>query len=183
MFFLFFWVYIFIIINSDRFRVDFYLKRRAVGAGDPGCGHSRKTCVREPIIYDSFWQEQKVIHFISKPEENWRLLQHFYTFIHFDDPIMDLLYKRFVRDYIHYIDIIFCKAAIIINHLLHEGNGSYTSFHIRRYNGLNIFIIIIIIIVITIYLFIFILLLLLLLLLLFFFFFIINLINPNSIKK
>ena len=128
-----FFLYIFFIFfNSDRFRLDFYLKRRAVGAGDPGCGHSRKTCVREPIIYDSFWQEQKVIHFISKPEENWRLLQHFYTFIHFDDPNMDLLFKRFVRDYIHYIDIIFCKAAIIVSHLLHEGNGSYTSFHIRR---------------------------------------------------
>ena len=38
------------------------------------------------------------------------------------------------RDYVHYIDVIFCKAALIINSLLKEGNGSYSSFHIRRYS-------------------------------------------------
>ena len=44
-----------------------YIKRREIGAGDVKCGHARSTCVRQPIIYDSFWQKQKVIHFISKP--------------------------------------------------------------------------------------------------------------------
>jgi hypothetical protein len=45
---------------------------------------------------------------------------------------MDRFYKRFVRDYVHYLDDIFCKAAIIVRHLLDEGNGSYSAFHIRR---------------------------------------------------
>ena len=45
---------------------------------------------------------------------------------------MDKHYKRFVRDYVHYIDIIFCKAAIIVNRLLEEGGGTYTAFHVRR---------------------------------------------------
>lgn len=62
----------------------------------------------------------------------YRLLEHFYTFIHFDDIDMDHYYKRFIRDYVHYIDIIFCKAAMIINKLLIDGNGRYSSFHIRR---------------------------------------------------
>ena len=62
----------------------------------------------------------------------YRLLEHFYTFIHFDDIPMDRYYKRFIRDYVHYIDIIFCKAALIIDKLLTDGHGSYSSFHIRR---------------------------------------------------
>ena len=46
---------------------------------------------------------------------------------------MDRYYKRFIRDYVHYIDIIFCKAAMIINKLLIDSkDNSYSSFHIRR---------------------------------------------------
>lgn len=87
---------------------------------------------RSAVYYDNYWQQQKVIHFISKPGAGYRLLEHFYTFIHFEDRYMDRVFKRFVRDYVHYIDIIFCKAAKIIDRLLSEGNGSYSSFHIRR---------------------------------------------------
>jgi hypothetical protein len=88
---------------------------------------------REAHFYDDFWQKQKLIHFISQPGLGYRLLEHFYTFIHFEDDSMDRYYKRFVRDYVHYIDIIFCKSAKIINKLLELGNGSYSSFHVRRY--------------------------------------------------
>ncbi len=45
---------------------------------------------------------------------------------------MDRYYKRFVRDYVRYVDTIFCKAAIIIDKLLKEGDGVYSSFHVRR---------------------------------------------------
>jgi hypothetical protein len=87
---------------------------------------------RSPVIYDEYWQNQKLIHIISKPGTGYRLLQHFYSFIHFDDEKMGNLYKRFVRDYVHYIDVIFCKAAIIVQSLMKESNGSYTAFHVRR---------------------------------------------------
>lgn len=88
---------------------------------------------RDPKYYDEYWQKQQVIHFISIPEQGFRLLEHFYTFIHFEDPKMDRYYKRFVRDFVHYTDVIFCKAAIIINELQKEGkNGIYSAFHIRR---------------------------------------------------
>jgi hypothetical protein len=52
--------------------------------------------------------------------------------MHFQDDAMDRHYKRFVRDFVHYTDIIFCKAAIIIKKLLQEGRGQYSAFHIRR---------------------------------------------------
>ena len=82
--------------------------------------------------YDNYWIEQKSIHFISNDKLNLRLLEHFYTFIHFENDFMDRYYKRFVRDYVHYVDLIFCKASLIIAALQYEGNGSYSSFHIRR---------------------------------------------------
>lgn len=82
--------------------------------------------------YDDYWQQQKVMHFISKPGLGYRLLEHFYTFIHFEDDRMDKYFKRFVRDHVHYIDTILCKAAMIVHQLQMEGEGSYSSFHIRR---------------------------------------------------
>ena len=87
---------------------------------------------RIAAVYDDYWQQQKLIHIMSKPGTGYRLLQHFYSFIHFDDIEMDKVYKRFIRDYVHYIEVIFCKAAIIVDQLLREGNGTYTAFHVRR---------------------------------------------------
>jgi GDP-fucose protein O-fucosyltransferase len=88
---------------------------------------------RSPQYYDDEWQKQKVVHFQSNPGSGFRLLEHFYTCIHFEDPRMDRYYKRFVRDFVHYTDTIFCKAAIIINKLKEEGAGGlYSAFHIRR---------------------------------------------------
>lgn len=87
---------------------------------------------RTAYYYDDWWQEQKVIHFEASPTGGFRLMEHFYTFIHFEDPVMDRYYKRFVRDFVHYTDVIFCKAAIIIAKLREEGGGVYSSFHIRR---------------------------------------------------
>ena len=105
---------------------DYYKRRRDLASD---------LTIKRPrfgVVYDEYWQHQKLIHIISKPGEGYRLLQHFYSFIHFDDPKIDKLTKRFIRDYVHYIDVIFCKASIIINHLLNEGEGQYTSFHVRR---------------------------------------------------
>jgi len=104
-----------------------YDKRSQLFAGDKRYGMDRK-----PKVYDKYWHEQKVIHFISKPAWGYRLLEHFYTYIHFQDPAMDRFYKRFVRDYVHYVDLIFCKSAQIIQALLKEGDGVYSSFHVRR---------------------------------------------------
>jgi hypothetical protein len=38
-----------------------------------------------------------------------------------------------VRDEIHYLDVIFCKAAVIVDSLMNETqNKGYNSFHLRR---------------------------------------------------
>jgi hypothetical protein len=87
---------------------------------------------RSPVFYDRYWHEQKIVHFVSKPGAGYRLLEHFYTYLHFQDAHMDRFFKRFVRDFVHYQDEIFCKAALIIDQLLQEGNGSFVAFHIRR---------------------------------------------------
>jgi hypothetical protein len=104
-----------------------YAKKSLVFAGDPKYGATRL-----PRFYDVYWHQQPVIHFISKPGMGYRLLEHFYTFIHFEDPFMDKLYKRFVRDFVHYLPDIFCKAALITAKLREEGGGHYSSFHVRR---------------------------------------------------
>eukprot|EP01035_Chromulina_nebulosa_P018978 gene18978-24790_t len=62
----------------------------------------------------------------------WKCMTEYLIIPKEPDELMDRYYKRFVRDYVHYVDTIFCKAAVIIKHLLDEGNGSFTSFHIRR---------------------------------------------------
>ncbi|RYG66531.1 hypothetical protein EON64_09565 [archaeon] len=87
---------------------------------------------RTAMYYDDDWQNEPYLHFISKPELGYRLLEHFYTFIYFENQEMERFFKRFVRDYVHYQREIFCKAALIVEHLLREGNGSYTAFHVRR---------------------------------------------------
>lgn len=105
-----------------------YEKAMAVFAGDKRYGMDRK-----PQIYDEYWHDQHVVHFISKPAWGYRLLEHFYTYIHFQDPAMDRYYKRFVRDFVHYVDLIFCKSAMIIEALEKEAvDGKFSSFHVRR---------------------------------------------------
>lgn len=103
--------------NAEEYRI----KRKMFAAG------------RTAYYYDKYWQSQRFLHFISKPGMGYRLLEHFYTFIHFEDDVMDRYYKRFVRDYVHYIDIIFCKAALIVEQLVKDGiDGQYSAFHVRR---------------------------------------------------
>lgn len=94
---------------------------------------------RKAHYYSAYWQKQKVIHFISRPELGYRLMDHFYTFIFMEDPRMDLFVKRFVRDYVHYVNQLFCKAAVIVNDLLGEAKGGgFSTFHVRRWASLNI---------------------------------------------
>jgi hypothetical protein len=87
---------------------------------------------RRAIYYDSFMQDTPLIHFISLPQEGYRLLTHFYTFLHFEDPFMERYYKRFIRDYIRYVDEIFCKGATIVKEMIAVSGGRYAAFHIRR---------------------------------------------------
>jgi hypothetical protein len=88
---------------------------------------------RQPVILDSSWQEEKVIHFISVPGQNFRMMTNFYTFLYFEDEWVDKYYKRVVRDYLRYVDQVFCKASIVVQRLMEitDGHG-YSAFQIRR---------------------------------------------------
>lgn len=86
---------------------------------------------RRALYYDAHWQSQRAIHFASDPAAGYRLMDHFYTFLHLQDPAVDRLMKRFVRDFVHYSDPIACKAAKVVSLLLREGDGAYAAFHIR----------------------------------------------------
>ena len=97
---------------------------------------------RDPIYYDSEMAAPDIFHFHSSSSD-FRLLNHFYTFIHFTDPVENNFYKRFIRDFIHYKDDVFCAASKIINLLQEEGRqlgfkvddeyaGGYSALHIRR---------------------------------------------------
>mmetsp|Transcript_22391 Transcript_22391/g.28583 ORF Transcript_22391/g.28583 Transcript_22391/m.28583 type:complete len:137 (+) Transcript_22391:939-1349(+) len=87
-------------------------------------------------------QKHTLIHFQTS-EQEYRILNHFYGFVHFTDSAIDNFYKRFVRDYMHYTDVIFCAAGKIIHSLQEEGKkrgfgadeegvGGYSSLHVRR---------------------------------------------------
>lgn len=36
------------------------------------------------------------------------------------------------RDYVHYVDDIFCKGAQIVKEMMDVSGGRYVSFHVRR---------------------------------------------------
>ena len=82
---------------------------------------------RNPIFYGNELASSPLIHFHSG-EKHHRLLSHFYTFIYFPDTKMDHYYKRFVRDFLHYTDTIWCAAGRVIK-LLEDESNSFSSMH------------------------------------------------------
>jgi len=52
--------------------------------------------------------------------------------IHFSNPAFDHYYKRFVRDFLHYHDSIYCAAGKIVKAVQKEGGGSYSAMRVRR---------------------------------------------------
>jgi hypothetical protein len=83
-----------------------------------------------------------ILHF-EGDVKYYRLLTHFYSMLHFTDPAIDNYVKRFVRDFLHYNDAIYCAAGKIVKSLQYEaklrgqevdeeGGGGYSVMHIRR---------------------------------------------------
>jgi len=63
---------------------------------------------REPVYYD---QKMQSLHHIHVPgDSTHRILQHHYSFIFFADPVMQSYYRRFIRDYMRYKDVIQCSG-------------------------------------------------------------------------
>ena len=105
------------------------------------CGRNKRDA-RNPILFGGELATSRLVHFHAG-EKYHRLLNHFYTFLFFSDVKMDHHYKRFVRDFLHYPDSIFCAAGRVIKLLeeestkllIHSSDGggpSYSSMHVRR---------------------------------------------------
>lgn len=97
---------------------------------------------RKIFNWTSTLNDHPVIHFPAGDKE-YRLLAHFYGMIHFTDPSVENHFKRFVRDFLHYNDEIYCAAGKIVKALQaeakqrnfdvdEEGGGGYSAMHIRR---------------------------------------------------
>eukprot|EP00978_Attheya_sp_CCMP212_P036878 scaffold170273_cov47-Attheya_sp.AAC.2 len=85
-------------------------------------------------------QDNNLIH-LQSSERAYRLLNHFYGFIHFTDPSIGNYYKRFVRDFMRYNSEIYCAAGKIVRALEEETkklglspneDGGFSSLHVRR---------------------------------------------------
>ncbi|KAL7570491.1 hypothetical protein ACA910_004272 [Epithemia clementina (nom. ined.)] len=101
-------------------------------------------CGDRNVVY---WNEEdhgrySHLHFPAGEKAN-RLLTHFYNMIYFADPAIANYMKRFVRDYLHYNDAIYCAAGKIVKAVQAEGmdrgfsldeekGGAYSAMHIRR---------------------------------------------------
>ena len=89
---------------------------------------------RTPVFYEKKLHEPDLIHWDAGHRDH-RLLNHFYAFVLFTDPAIDNHFKRFVRDFLHYEDKLYCAAGKIIHALTEEsetqGHG-WSSVHVRR---------------------------------------------------
>ena len=87
-------------------------------------------------------EDPVLIHFRAG-DKQFRLLTHYYLMLHFTNPAIDHYFKRFVRDFLHYHDAIYCAAGKIVKAVQaegtrlgftvdEEGGGGYSAMHIRR---------------------------------------------------
>ncbi len=88
---------------------------------------------RTPVYYNQTTHEPELIHWdASKVKRtDHRLLNHFYAFLFYSDPVIDNHYKRFVRDFLHYKDNIYCAAGKIVDAINREGR-EWSTLHVRR---------------------------------------------------
>lgn len=74
---------------------------------------------RDVMPYDKEFHAEKVYYFPGDYREEYRMLTHFYTYVHFLDEHVEHIYFRIVRDRLHYHDAIFCAAGRVVQ-LIHN---------------------------------------------------------------
>jgi hypothetical protein len=88
--------------------------------------HSRKL-----VFYDAKMHHHKAIYFPGDYRNTHRILTHFYSYLYWADVHVEHIYKRLVRDRLHYHDDIFCAAGRVVR-MLHEdaaalSNGKFVA--------------------------------------------------------
>ena len=85
-------------------------------------GHTKEFAAhgRTLVEYDAEMHSHKAVFFPGDYREQYRLLTHFYAYLHFADEHIEHLYMRIVRDRLHYHDDIFCAAGRAIKLILED---------------------------------------------------------------
>jgi hypothetical protein len=97
---------------------------------------------RKAVFWNQTMATPDILYFPAH-KKDYRLLTHFYNMIYFSDPAESHHFKRFVRDYLHYHDSIYCAAGKIVQALQlegksrgfevdDEGGGGFSALHVRR---------------------------------------------------
>jgi len=84
---------------------------------------------RELVAYDSYYDSLPCIYFPGDYREKMRLLTHFYSYLYWARPAEERIYKRLVRDRLHYSDAIFCAAGRVVQLVLLDSHMIGSSFH------------------------------------------------------
>jgi hypothetical protein len=79
---------------------------------------------RALVPYDAQMDSERAIYFYGRYDTH-RLLTHFYTYLYWEDAHTEQIYKRIVRDRLHYHDDIFCAAGKVVK-LLHADAAALT---------------------------------------------------------
>jgi hypothetical protein len=77
---------------------------------------------RKLRIYDETLHKEIAIYFPGDYRETHRILTHYYTYLYWENPKIQKIYKRIVRDRLHYHDIIFCYAGLIVKQIHHDAS-------------------------------------------------------------
>eukprot|EP01033_Poteriospumella_lacustris_P003065 gene3065-2243_t len=75
--------------------------------------------------YDAQLHAERAIYFPGDYRNYFRLLTHFYTYLFWADMHQAKIYKRIVRDRLHYHDSIFCLAGYVVRRI-HEDAAKLT---------------------------------------------------------
>jgi hypothetical protein len=105
---------------------------------------TKSTCgeKREILYWNEEMNSYPLLH-VRAGHKEFRLLTHFYGMMHFTNAAEDNYYRRFVRDFLHYHDSIYCAAGKVVKAVQaegvargfvvdDEGAGAYSALHVRR---------------------------------------------------
>ena len=103
---------------------------------DPASAHefcdTGKYSGKRKLVYVTKQFQQPQLLYIQGGKPPTRMLAHYYGYLHFTDSQIGNYYKRYIRDLLHLRHEIFCAAGKIVKFLEEEGNGEFSSLHIRR---------------------------------------------------
>jgi hypothetical protein len=91
--------------------------------------HMQSTRLQEMVahgrklrVYDETLHAERAIYFPGDYRETHRILTHYYTYLYWENPFVQRIYKRVVRDRLYYHDIIFCYAGMVVKQVHHDSS-------------------------------------------------------------